>query len=161
MKLCCVYKIFSKDEKLKDFYIGSSFDILKRMRKHKSDVNNKRSVCYNYPLYKFIREHGGIENFLIEVLEYFDNDKLKWYELKYHEQKWIDKLEPLFNNNRAYSSLEDYQRYRRNYFLKFRDKINERRHKKINCSCGGRYTLNNKACHNKTLKHLKWQVRCH
>lgn len=159
MSLCCVYKIFSKNENLNDYYIGSSFDVIKRMRKHKSDVNNVSSVCYNYPLYRCIRDNGGIHNFLVEVLEYFDSN-MTWQELKRKEQEWIDKLNPSFNSIRAHNNLDDYKRYRRNYFIKNRTKINNRRHQKNTCGCGGKYTLNNKACHGKTLKHLKWEVRC-
>ena len=159
MSVSCVYKIYSKNEKLKAFYIGSSFDIVKRMRKHKSDVNNKMSVCYNYPLYQYIRTHGGTDNFVVELLEHFDDDKLSWSELKKKEQSWIDTLKPSFNSNRAYNNLEDHQRYRHLYFIKNRSRINSRRHQKRYCECGGRYTVNNKSAHLKSMKHLKFEVK--
>ena len=160
MSLCCVYKIFSKDENLNGCYIGSSFDVLKRMKKHKSDTSNVSSVCYNYPLYRCIRGNGGIHNFAVEVLEYFDDERISWQELKRKEQEWIDRMNPSFNTNRSYNNLQDYQRYRRNYFIKNRTRINDRRHQKKICECGGKYTLNNKACHKKTKKHIKWEAQC-
>jgi hypothetical protein len=77
------------------------------------------------------------------------------------EQEYIDKYKPSLNEQRAYRSEEqkkEYERkhnkeyrknnkditkkneYNREYQKNNKDIINEKRNKKINCNCGGRYT---------------------
>ena len=71
------YKIVSKDENIKDCYVGKTTNFKKRVRNHKSDCNNEKKRSYNIKLYQYIRENGGINNFNfieIEKGEYYEKD---------------------------------------------------------------------------------------
>ena len=154
MSVACIYKIFCLDERIKDIYIGSSYNIIKRMNNHKSDCNNKMSLCYNYPVYKFIRENGGIYNYNVEVIEILD-DNISWFDMKKREQEYIDMIKPSLNRYRSYITDAERILYRSLYYRLNKSRINARRHKKINCMCGGKYTVNNKSQHLKTKKHKR------
>ena len=67
-----IYKIYCKDENIKDCYIGSTKYFTNRKRRHKYDCSNINCMAYNYKLYKFIRENGGFTNFDFEILETFN-----------------------------------------------------------------------------------------
>ena len=43
-------------------YIGSTVNYRKRKNYHKSCCNNEKSINYNFPVYKYIRENGGRED---------------------------------------------------------------------------------------------------
>lgn len=100
-----IYKIFCKDENIKDFYIGSSKDLYDRMRVHKSMCYNENDKGYSLKIYEFIRENGDWENFDVEIVEYYPckNDK----ELKVREQYYIKKYEPILNCVNAYRTQEE------------------------------------------------------
>ena len=100
-----IYKIYCKDENIKDFYIGSSKDLYDRMRVHKSMCYNENDRGYSLKIYEFIRENGDWENFNVEIVEYYPckNDK----ELKQREQYYIKKYEPTLNCFNAYITQEE------------------------------------------------------
>jgi len=95
MSFSCVYSIQCKDKEVKEFYIGSTktYDI--RYTIHKSNCNNKNSKDYTYPVYKFIRENGGWNNWEM-IVEVKTNDLCK-EELLELEQYYMDLLEPSLN----------------------------------------------------------------
>jgi hypothetical protein len=64
-----IYKIVCKDTAITDLYVGSTKDIKTRDSVHKSDCRSPNSGRYNLRIYKFIREHGGYENWEMVVLE--------------------------------------------------------------------------------------------
>ena len=52
-------------------YVGSTVQpLFKRWHQHKKSINNEKSIKYNYPLYKKIRE-TNIEDWYIELYEEF------------------------------------------------------------------------------------------
>ena len=53
-----IYEIVCKDPTITKVYIGSCWNIYNRKICHKSSCNNK-----NIPLYQYIRENGGWDNF--------------------------------------------------------------------------------------------------
>ena len=100
-----IYKIFCKDENIKDFYIGSSKDLYDRMRVHKSMCYNENDSGYSLKIYEFIRENGDWENFNVEIVEYYPCKNEK--ELKVREQYYIKKYEPTLNCFNAYITQEE------------------------------------------------------
>lgn len=102
-----VYILKCKDGENKDIYVGSTFDLTKRKYHHKNDCNNEKSPYHNYKVYQFIRENGGWNNFIIDVLEqvYVENKD----QLLFKEREIQEKLNSKLNVNKAIRiSLDEY-----------------------------------------------------
>jgi len=110
-----IYRIYCKNQDIKDCYIGSSKCIYFRMNCHKSVCYNKTISYYNLKIYKFIRNNGGWDNFDYEILEYYPCNNFE--ELRQKEQEYIEKLNP---------SLNDAPSYRTEEFKKERIKMNKK-----------------------------------
>jgi hypothetical protein len=138
-----VYKLYRVG--LDDFYIGSSFDIEKRKRKHKSDCNNPNSKGYNLKVYQYIRANGGYEKWKFEILveKEFENKTA----LKIREQECIKLLNPSLNSNNAYRTKEE---------RKIQQKAFNDKRLTIKCACGGKTSKEYKSTHEKTKKHQKY-----
>jgi hypothetical protein len=82
-----IYKIVCKDTAITDLYVGSTKDIKTREAVHKSDCHSPNSGRYNLRIYKFIRDHGGYENWEMVVLETVlcNRVQAKIYERTYSE----------------------------------------------------------------------------
>jgi len=79
---------------------------------------------------------------IIQNIENWDNETKKNGVLTYYEQ---NKEKILLN------ALEHYETNK--------EEINKKRKEKIICeTCGGKYTVNNRAVHNRTNKHLKYST---
>jgi len=98
MNFSCIYRIECIDPNIKDIYIGSTTNLRTRKNAHKTSCNNKKSKLYNLEVYKFIRDHGGWDNwkFDIELL----TDGMTKKELVELEQRYIDCLNPTLNNDK-------------------------------------------------------------
>lgn len=81
-----VYLIHNKTNNKK--YVGSSLDIATRLSHH---FGKLWKSCGNYNLYKEIRYYG-LKNFECKILEETTKNNLK-----YTEQKWINRLNPEYN----------------------------------------------------------------
>jgi hypothetical protein len=91
MTIFTFYKIHLKvpNEELKEFcYVGMTSSIIWRKYKHKSDCNNVNSKCYNIPVYKYIRENGGFNAWVIEMLEEVEYDSRT--EAYKRERYWLE-----------------------------------------------------------------------
>tara|TARA_Y100000992_G_scaffold74209_1_gene46841 strand:+ start:282 stop:1337 length:1056 start_codon:yes stop_codon:yes gene_type:complete len=62
------YKICCKDTNFHDTYIGHTIDFVKRKNQHKKACNKVNNKLYNLKLYKTIRQHGGWENWNMEII---------------------------------------------------------------------------------------------
>ena len=105
-----IYEIKSKDKYVTGTYIGSCWDMKDRLKYHKYHCNNKNSKDYNYPVYRYIREHGGFDNF--EMIEIDSGECEDITELHCVEQFYIDLsggIENLLNDRDA---LQDKKKYR-------------------------------------------------
>ena len=94
MPVFIFYKIFCKDENIKDLYVGKTIDLKKRWVDHKNNCNNENDKKYNIKLYQFIRENGNINNWNIieiEKNEYDDKDSA------IRERYWIKELNATLN----------------------------------------------------------------
>jgi len=92
MRNLIVYKIFCKDNNIKDIYIGSSINYHKRIMRHKNNCNNENNEKYNIFVYKKIREYGGFDNWTFETIEECEYD-----DERKREQYWINELNPSLN----------------------------------------------------------------
>ncbi len=62
-----IYKICCKDVKISDVYVGHTTDFVKRKQAHRYACENNQSQL---KLYKFIREHGGWENWEMDIIAF-------------------------------------------------------------------------------------------
>ena len=79
-----VYKITNKINN--KIYIGSTNDIARRWREHKSHAFNPNCNDYNYPLQRAIRKYG-LDNFLFEIIQ---DNFLTRYDAEEFEAKMIN-----------------------------------------------------------------------
>ena len=168
MESAHIYKIVCKDETVKEFYIGSTYNINNRIKEHKC-YSKKSTVT----LYKYISDNGGWENFNLIVLETFEcNSETKNKVIK--EQEYINKLNPTLNMKRAYATKEQNYKKSNEYYKKWavqnkqklkdynieyrqknKDKLSQQRTTKVTCECGSVVSRNNLSAHRKNKKHLE------
>ena len=109
------YTIVSKDENIKDCYIGKTTNFKNRIREHKSSCYNENSKKYNLKLYQYIRENGGINNWNfieIETNKYDDKDSA------IRERYWVENLNATLNSLIPSRTLKE-------YYEKNRKELNE------------------------------------
>ena len=95
-----IYRIYCKNPDILECYIGSTIDFKKRIKTHKTCINNRNKHSYNYKIYQFIRENGGWDNFDKEILEYYPCNNEE--DLKIKEQEYISRFKPTLNTFNAY-----------------------------------------------------------
>jgi len=134
-----IYKICCKDINIKEIYVGSTANELrKRKYSHKYDCNNINSKNYNLYVYQFVRSNGGFENFdMVLIEEYNCNDK---QELHKRERFYIELLGSTLNSNLPTRSPKEY--------------IKEYKQQIITCECGCKVKKNGFSKHLKTKKHI-------
>jgi len=139
-----VYMIKKKDDDdNENVYVGSAVDFRKRKWEHKTRCNNPNSKGYNYKIYKYIRENGGWDEWIMIIIEKYpcnNKDELVKREdeimckiksnlndrrAKRSKKEWridnLDKIKKNYENNKE-KILEQKKEYRENN----RDKIKER-----------------------------------
>jgi hypothetical protein len=122
-----IYKIICKDLNVNDVYVGHTTNLQKRKYQHKIRCKNN-----NLRLYKFIREHGGWDNWdMIEIAKYNLKDAT---EARMKEQEHYDLLKAKLNCLPPYKEK-----------------------KSIHCKCCNIYFIDDKLFqkHIETKKHLK------
>ena len=106
MKISGVYKITNTITG--DFYIGSSKNVKSRWTDHKCPSTWKK--CPNNPMYIDMHNYG-VDKFVFEILAEVEVDKLKEA-----EQRFIEKLQPTYNNYNAKGlNIERYKEYNKEY----------------------------------------------
>ena len=172
-----IYKLCCKDLNIKDVYVGSTTDFRKRKNAHKSSCNNPNSKKYNSPVYQFIRENGGWDNWQMILIKKYSKCDSKLRCLK-KERRYIEKLNATLNRNIPGRTIKEWRKdnpecvkqqkkrhyvknkveitKRRNvYREKNRDIINQKKKEKIKCECGLYSVRSSIARHRKSKKHLK------
>jgi hypothetical protein len=70
-----IYVIYCTFDETLPIYIGKTKDLKRRWRDHKYDCMNENGERYNYPVYKFIRNNHGVENWTIDTLYTLDEEE--------------------------------------------------------------------------------------
>lgn len=133
------YKIYNTDTPTKNVYIGSTCNINDRWRNHKTNIKNK-----DVPLYKFMRENGGLEKWTYRILmqrNIPDKDQRFMIEAElinqYDIKNCLNKNIP--NNLKRYETREQYDMMRNYTNIEcekcgtvYRGLPHKRRHEKTN-----------------------------
>jgi len=141
--LGAIYKIYSKDENDKNFYIGSTRNLKNRINNHIKACNNNS----NRPVYNYIRNHGGIDNFVFEPIIRSNLDREK---LRDMEEHFFRSLKPTLNRyhpkrDRQTYALENKERISKTtkkYYAKNSEKIKKHLYSKVVCPYCGRMSTN-------------------
>jgi len=139
-----IYKIVCLDPNISDCYVGSSTNFKQRKARHKNACNSPNTDKFNYNVYRFIREHGGWENWQMLQIEEFPCNSS--HELALQERFHLEQLKATLNKQVP-------SRTNAEYYQNNRAKITEWKKKNHECPCGGSYTLCNKAQHIKRKIH--------
>lgn len=153
-------------------YIGSTSGKYFCMRKgdHMKPYTMKRKK--NRHLYDYIVEHGGWDKFEFVIL--YEDCEIEKEKLLTLEKEFIANKNPKCNKINPISTKEEYLARKRNDQKKWRQnhpeysekrktmpstiKFNEKRcSTKIECLCGGKYTLQNKTNHFSTKLHKEYE----
>ena len=143
MKIGHVYKLVCKDVNAPEVYVGSSSSLRNRRASHKSRCTNEKDKYYNLPVYQYIRDNGGWDNWELLTIERVEFDFK--FELKDRERHYMEALHATLNSqvpNRT--QAEHYQDHK--------NEINQ----KHDCPCGGKYTTCSKTQHLKTENHRNY-----
>ena len=92
-----IYKLYYPNDS--NFYIGSTINLEKRKQYHFLDCNDNTRPNYNNKKYKYIREHGGIENWIFEIIEDMEIEIRR--DLNILEEYHIIFKKPTLNKNKA------------------------------------------------------------
>jgi hypothetical protein len=91
-----IYKITCKDPSLTDVYVGHTTNFVQRKHAHKQSCNNHKSTNHNCKLYKVIRNNGGWQNWIMEIVNFFNcHDH---YEARKKEQEYFILLHATLNS---------------------------------------------------------------
>ncbi len=104
-----IYKIYCRDENVKDIYIGETTDFIRRKYCHKRDCERKykQYETSRHLLYQAINSNGGWHNWVIEELEKFPCENKQ--QLLDRETFWIMELNASLNI-RVMKSTKEYKK---------------------------------------------------
>ena len=142
-----IYRLYSIDESIHECYIGSTNNIYNRLKSHKTMCYNIKRREYNYKVYRFIRTHGGWDNWLMEVIGEKECETRR--DKEQIEQEYIDKLEPELNSQKSCTGLT-IKEYKKQYRIANKEKISQCKkqwyvkNKEKNKQRGKEYYLKNK-----------------
>jgi hypothetical protein len=163
-----IYKLVNNVDN--EFYVGSTCDSLARRKGgHKlASVKKKHRKVYHH-----INNIGGFDNIDIILIETYPCNSKD--ELNARERYWIEELKPSLNkiiptrtvkeyyeNNKDHfaqyreHNKERYTQYFKEYQVKNREKIAQKRAEIIKCDCGVECSKSNLSRHIKSEKHQQW-----
>ena len=123
-----IYKIYCKDENVKDFYVGATCNFIRRKNRHKSNCINKNGLMENnMPLYCFMRLNGGWDNWIMEKIQQVNcRDKRHRNRV---EAKYIKELEATLNQliPQDIEGGLDIKEYRKKYYENNKENVLEKR----------------------------------
>lgn len=121
MKNIILYKLNCKDINISDIYVGQTSNFNQRYNAHRTSSTNSISKIYNLKVYKFIREHGGIENWEMNVIENYE--AIDGLDARKRERHWIETLQATLNSNIPSRTREEYKLILKDRLVKYREKI--------------------------------------
>jgi hypothetical protein len=128
-----IYKIVCKDINIKETYGGHTTHMIKRRQSHKYSCNNENDMHFNYYVYKFIREHGGWDNW--DVIWQYDFPCKTKREAELEERSFIEKEQCQLNSYRPFVTEEERKKLdnenSRLYKIKNKDNPKYKESKKI------------------------------
>jgi hypothetical protein len=101
----CIYKICCRNPDIREIYVGSTTDLVKRRYTHKCSCNNPARGGHNCSVYQYIRDNGGWVNWEVVQVEQVVCESSQ--ELRQREREVFERLRPSLNTIRPKTSLEE------------------------------------------------------
>ena len=160
-----IYKIVCKDESITDIYVGSTINVKRRRSAHRRACRNINNRGYNSKVYKYIRTHGGWDNWELVVIEQIKYktkaDKLLAERTNMEAIGATLNVEVPGRSTKEYSAAynaanrEKINKQSREYAKINRERIRKRDSEKITCQCGIIHNRSSKARHLRSAKHAR------
>ena len=123
------YKIINVNCEVDLCYVGSTVNMIERVRTHKYNCKSPNSQRHNLKVYQTIRQHGGWDEFKMIPIGYAE--QLTLTEAHVIEEKYRVELNANLNKNKCFRTEHEEQEhrsaYRREYAQKNKDKISKQR----------------------------------
>ena len=121
MKHYYFYKLYCIDKNVKEIYVGSTINIKKRHKLHKSNCTNINDKSYNRKVYQYIRTNGGWDNWLMDVFD--EHECLNKRVAEKVEEFYRKSMGATLNERRCYTTQEE----KKEYYEKNKEKLKEYR----------------------------------
>ena len=154
------YKIINVNSDVDLCYVGSTANMIERVRDHKNNCKNPNGAKYNLKVYKTIRQHGGWDEFRMIPIGYAK--QLTLTEAHVIEEKYRVELCADLNTLRCHITEEQRKErdalikvnYRQNNkeLVRQQDKLSYERNKYQKCEQKKVYYQNNKEALNEQIK---------
>jgi GIY-YIG catalytic domain len=97
-----IYKIYCKDERIQDVYVGHTTNFVKRKKSHMSSCMKSNYPNHNCKLYQVIRKNGGWDNWQMMIIAFYECKDLN--EARQKEQYHYVDLKATLNSVEPMSS---------------------------------------------------------
>jgi len=174
-----IYKIVCNDVDIKECYVGHTTNFVKRKSQHKRNCNNITYEKHNLPVYQFIRENNGWDNFNMVMIEEYNAENRLQAETR--ERYWIETLQSKLNKklptqtfkewydknkeehnkkSRIYQQehKEHLNKISQNYYETHKEELAEKAKNQYTCECGSTIRIGGKARHERTQKHINFKT---
>ena len=142
-------KIVCKDFNLKDCYVGHTTDWIKRRSAHKQNSNQPNLKLYNLHLYKFVREHGGWDNWEMRWIKTMNCEN--GMEARSEERKCKEEFNATLNGQvpsitrqqyrvEEQAKIQEYREDGRQWYERRRNELLKKQGQVLICQCGQFYT---------------------
>jgi len=108
-----IYKLCCLDQSITDIYVGQTTDFTKRKYNHKNNCYNETKREYISKVYKFIREHGGWDNWNMIQIEEYPCNNIR--EAEARETYWMKELKSTLNSKQSFTTEEERKEYHKEY----------------------------------------------
>ena len=138
------YKIYCVNPDITELYIGHTTNFVQRKQSHKQSSTTANCQSNNCKLYKYIRNHGGWDNWKMEIIAFHNCED--HYSARKHEQEYYNEY------NATLNSIEPFPPPK----IK-KDIIKKAKTEQLYCNTCNVYfvTIALYETHNKTNKHMK------
>lgn len=125
-----IYTIKCKDDNITEEYIGSTINFIERKSQHKSSCNNENNKYYKQLKYKFIRDNGGWENWImLEIEKYPCNDsneaRKREEEIRVERKAKLNSIKAFGAETRHEYLKQYYEEHKKEFKLKDKKRYDE------------------------------------
>lgn len=149
-----IYKIVCRDVNIKSVYVGSTTNLQKRLGSHRSCCKNMNTRKYNLAVYRYIRDQGGFNNWMVVLVEAYPCNNR--FEKESRERYWIETLNARLNMVLPTRTRKEYNQKNAGPIAVYQKKYQKEYHQNnagFDCDCGNQLNKLGISRHNRTTHH--------